>query len=386
MKNRRLVLVGLAAVALAAAFLHRPGRLTDLNITVSCARVLAEGGDPYLRDLIIDGVTYPCLYPPLAFDLFRPLAALLKTAPSFGPRAWSAFQVLLFLVLLWIWRKHFLKPGLDAARLPLALFAFGGPLLVVLHSGNAAATVESVLLWSAFALYAAGHDFAFVVVIALAAQIKLQPAVFLGLVLLRPRPNWRAFAAGAAGTLALFGLNEAVHPGLLSTFRDRLAAPSQGWPYERGPNNCSVLGFIQHALETAWKDRWSANVWSRRLFIPWFLFIAGATAAALRRGLSRRDTVLLVCAAYALLAPRFKDYSYFLLIPSTIVALESGIPNGLRAAIVILAMLNSTKDAAESIGMGQWSLFAGYFKVYASFLVWGVLVLHKNLELPVGKR
>lgn len=372
--SRRAILLALAAAALAAAFLHKPGKLTDLNITVSCARVLADGGDPYLRDLVIDGVTYPCLYPPLAFDLFRPLDALLTAAPSFGPRAWSAFQVLLFLGMLFVWRKHFLGPGLDAARLAFALAAFGGPLFVVLHAGNAAATVEALLLWTAFALFAAGHDLAFVAVIALAAQIKLQPAVFLVLVLLRPSPNWRAFVAGGAAAALLFGLNEAVHPGMLSSFRDRLADPSEGWPYERGPNNCSVLGFIQHALETAWKDRWSANAWSRRLFVPWALFVAAATAWALRRKPSRSETVLLVCAAYALLAPRFKDYSYFLLIPSAIVALESGIPNGLRAAIVILAFLNSTKAAALGIGMGQWALFAGYFKLYAAVLVWAVLV------------
>lgn len=372
--SRRAILLALAAAALAAAFLHKPGKLTDLNITVSCARVLADGGDPYLKDLVIDGVTYPCLYPPIAFDLFRPLDALLAAAPSFGPRAWSAFQVLLFIGMLFVWREHFFGPGLDAARLAFALAAFGGPLFVVLHSGNAAATVEALLLWSAFALFVAGHDLAFVSVIALAAQIKLQPAVFLVLVLLRPKPNWTAFAAGGSAAALLFGLNEAVHPGMLSSFQTSLSDPYQGWRHERGPNNCSVLGFIQHALETAWKDRWAANIWSRRLFIPCALFIAAMTGAALRRNASRRDTVLLVCAAYALLAPRFKDYSYFLLIPSAIVALESGIPNGLRAAIVILALLNSTKAAAIGLGMGQWAMFAGYFKLYAAVLVWAVLV------------
>jgi len=387
--SRRGVLLALAAAALAAAFLHRPGRVTDLNITVSCARVLAGGGDPYAQDLVIDGVTYPCLYPPLAFDMFRPLTALVDYAPAFGARAWSAFQVLLFLIMLYIWRSRFLAPGVEAARLAFALTAFGGPLFVVLHSGNAA-TVEQVLLWSAFALYAAGHDAAFVAAIALAAQFKLQPAVFLVLVLLRPKPNWRAFAAGGAAMLLLFGLNEAIHPGLLASMRARMTNPAEGWPYERGPNNCSVLGFVQHALETAWADRSAANVWSRRLFVPWALFVAAATVAALRRvwaaaqdeNAARRATVLLACAAYALLAPRFKDYAYFLLIPPALVALESGIPNGLRAAIVILALLNSTKAAALNLGMGQWALLAGYFKLYAAVLVWGVLVRRTKSPVP----
>jgi len=378
--SRKAVLLA-AGMAVAAGFLWTPGRVWDLQIYAACARELRGGGNPYARNVVVEDEGYPCMYPPLAIDLYRPVTALLDANPRLGVRVWNALQVFFFLCQLWIWRRYFLDEGIDAARLIFALIGFGGPLFVALHSGNGA-MFESLLLWAAFALFAAGKDMPFVIAIAAAAMIKLQPAAFFVLSLLRPRPAWRYFLLGGAAFGVLFGLNEAVHPGLLGSFLDRLADTRNGWRFERGPNNCAVLGFVQHILETAWGDRASAYDWARRLFVPWAIFVAAVTGAALRRvwsapkdeAAARRATVLLVCAAYALLAPRFKDYGYLILIPSALAALESDIPNGLRAAIIVLAMLNSTKAVAEKIGMGQWALFAGYFKLYATVLVWGVLV------------
>lgn len=394
--NRRKAALLAAALAVAAAFLAKPGRVWDLRIYEACARELRAGGNPYSRNVVIEGDSYPCMYPPLAIDLYRPAAALADWRPSASVRVWNALQVLFFLGTLWLWRRFFFDDGPDEARLLFALFGFGGPLFVALHSGNGA-MFESLLVWAALALYAAGREAGFVLTVAAAAMIKLQPAAFFAVPLLRPRPAWRYFLLGVAAFLLLFALNEAFHPGLLSAFRARLADSSEGWRFERGPNNCSVLGFLEHLLETAFRDRPLAVAWSRRLFVPWALCVTAGTAAALRRvwasgapeASARRETVLLACAAYALLAPRFKDYAYLLLLPSALAALEAGIPNGLRLAIVALATLNSTKAVAEKIGMGEWALLAGYFKLYAAVLVWGVLVARlpiNKLEYPVGKR
>ncbi|MEQ1919664.1 MAG: glycosyltransferase family 87 protein [Elusimicrobiota bacterium] len=383
--SRTASLLLAAGLAVAAGFFLAPSRAWDLKVYAACARELGAGRDPYIRDVVIDDVPYPCMYPPLAIDLYRPVAALMDASPSLAVRTWNALTVLLFLGMLLIWRRLFLGPGPDVLRLIFALFTFGGPLFIVLRCGNGAA-FEFLLIWSAFALFAAGRDLSFSLTIAAAALIKLQPAGFLGLLLLRPRPAWRYFFLGVTAFLLLFGLNEVVHPGLLASFRARLADPHEGWRWERGPNNCAVLGFMQHLLETAWGDRARADLWARRLFIPWALVITGATGAALRRiwtvvkdeAAAKRATVLLGCAAYALLAPRFKDYSYFILIPSALAALESDIPNGLRVAIVALAALDSTKSLAVSLGLGPWAILAGYFKMYATVLVWGVLAFRPH--------
>ncbi len=370
-----------AILAISAAFLWVPGKLLDLQICVSCARVLASGGDPYARDLVINDVTYPCLYPPLAFDLYRPITIFFDWNSSLAGRVWNAFQVLIFLGMLFIWKKRFLGAGPDAARLLFALFAFGGPLWVSLHSGNGA-SFEQLLIWAGFALYIDGRDMAYVLLIAVAAQLKMQPAPFLILVLLRPKPGWRPFIIGATAMILLFGLNRVLHPGMLESFWLRLQDIKEGWRYERGPNNCSVLGFIEHILETGPDERLVAVRRAHWLFAPWAVSIAAATGVALRRiwsaaqdeAAKKRATILLLCAAYALSAPRFKDYAYFLLIPSALAALESDISMGLRVSIIVLAVLNSTKSVAVNLGMGHWALFAGYFKLYATALVWFILI------------
>jgi hypothetical protein len=136
--------------------------------------------------------------------------------------------------------------------------------------------------------------------------------------------------------------------------------------------------------------------WAMRVNAVWSAAIAAVSAWTLRRiwtgegteTAKRRASLMLYAAAYALVAPRLKDYSFLLLIPPTLVALESDAPAGLRFAILLCALLDSTKAAAEKMGLGVWSLFAGYFKLYAVMLVWFVLVRipYKTVGNAPGKR
>lgn len=366
----------LLALALLGAFFIRPSRQPwDLQLCVACARTLASGESPYVEEQIVDGVSFPCLYPPLAFDLYRPFAALADPVPL-----WNALKLAALLALLWLWRARFLPPGRDLPRLAFALAAFGTPLFAEFRSGNAA-SLEQLALWGAFALFVSGRYMAYAVAIAAAAQLKLQPVLFLGLLLLAPKPRWRELLAGAGAFLLFFGLNELLHPGLAADYFSRLGAPFAAWRFERGPNNCAVWGFAQHMLEIALGNRPLAAAYASRLVLPWGAAVAALTYAAARRARSadipeeekRRRVVLLGAAAFALLAPRFKDYAFLLLIPPALSALETDAPRLWRGPLLVFALLNSTKAAAEGLGWGPWTPLAGYFKLYAAVLVWGVL-------------
>lgn len=387
-RPRDYILAAVITAAAAAAFFVRPGREPwDLKLCLACAETLAAGENPYAREQIIEGVSFPCLYPPLAFDLYRPFAALADPVP-----VWNALKVLVFAGLLLMWRR-FLGPGRELWRLAFAAAAFGSPFFVELRSGNAGA-LEQLALWGAFSLFAAGRYRAFALAIAAAAQFKLQPALFLGLLLLAPKPRWREFFLGSAAFAALYALNEGLHPGLLREYASRLADPFAAWRFERGPNNSAVWGFLQHMLEIALHNRPLAARWASLLVMPWACFVTAATVLAARRVAAaplseedkRRRVVLLGAAAFALLAPRFKDYAFFLLIPPALAALESSAPLLWRAPLLIFALLNSTKAAAERMGLGPWAPVAGYFKLYAAVLIWGVLVSGAiNAGFPDGK-
>lgn len=393
----RAVVVAALLLALCAGFFMRTKRLQwDLKVYLLCSRTLASGGDPYASMPVLDDVSYQCLYPPLATDLYRPFAAASDAwGHETGERLWAALKVLSLFLMLWVWRRWVLRPGPDLPRVLFAAVAYGTPFWSDFRSGNAS-SFEHLVLWGGLAAFVAGKDFLFASLIAVAAQPKLLPVAFLPLLLVHAKPRWRVFLGGCVLALALFALNEAVHPGLLKGFFRQLADPSQPWRYERGPNNCSVVGFLQHVLETAWGDRRLAASWAMRLDVLWAAAVVSLTGLSLRRILKdgggeedkRRRVMMLFIAAYALVVPRLKDYSFLLLIPPTIAALETDAPLAVRAAIVLFAVLDSTKALAEKAGMGRWNILAGYFKLYAVVLVWWILAFphEKAVENPSAKR
>ncbi len=393
-RTKCAVLAVLAALAAAAAPRAGTGKAQwDLKVYRACARILASGGDPYAAQPVVDGDRFQCLYPPLVLDLYRPFNFVSdELGAESGGRLWAALKVLSMALILWLWRDFILRPGGDLRRLLFALIAYGSPFWSDFRAGNAG-SFEHLALWGALAAFIAERDALFAVLVAAAAQPKLLPLAFLPLAVAKPRPNARAFLLGAALAAGAFALNEGVHPGLLKAFFRQLGDAGQPWRYERGPNNCAFVGLLQHALETAWRDRARAASWALRADAVWTAAVVSATAWSLRllwRGEDReadkrRRAAMLYAAAYALVAPRLKDYSFLLLIPPTIVALESDAPLALRAAILVCALLNSTKALAEKAGLGAWSLLAGYFKLYAVMLVWLALAFHWNSPRQSGR-
>ncbi len=355
----------------------------DLKVYMACSRTLASGGDPYTSVPTVDGIGYQCLYPPMTTDLYRPFAAMSDAWAGAGEKVWAGLKVLSLFLMLWLWREYLLPPGADFPRLLFIALAYGSPFWSDFRAGNAA-SFEHLVLWAGLAAFVAGKDLWFVVLVAAAAQPKLLPVAFLGLALARPKPRPMLFIGGVALALAAFGLNELIHPGLLKSFFHQLGDPSQPWRYERGPNNCATWGFFEHVSEVAFGDRARAVSFATSVHFLWSAAVAALTSFALFRTwrgngterAKRLSTVLLFATAYALIVPRLKDYSFFLLIPPTLAALESGAPAPILWTIALFAVLNSTKALGAKLGMGRWDILLGYFKLYAVVLVWGVLAVH----------
>ena len=395
---RKRLILGAALAALIAGVAIRVDTVKtqwDLKVYMECSRALASGGDPYTTYPLFNGDHFQCLYPPLIIDLYRPFNFIsTQFHGDEGERLWAVLKVLSMVLMLWLWRERILRPGNDLRRLVFAGIAYGSPFWSDFRAGNAG-SFEHVVIWAAFAAFIAEKDLLFAVLIAAAAQPKLLPMAFLPLLIAKSRPNLRSFAIGGVLASAAFSLNERVHPGLLKEFFLQLGDPRQPWHYERGPNNCAFVGLVQHALETGlhntalemtWHDRLLAMHWAKRVSAVWSIAVAAVTAWSLNnlwRGPGaekdkRRASVMLYAAAYAMMAPRLKDYSFLLLIPPTLTALESDAPLALRAFILIFALLDSTKALAEKAGLGVWALFAGYFKLYAAILVWVALAFPRR--------
>src|SRR5438132_4607300 len=112
-----------------------------------------------------------------------------------------------------------------------------------------------------------------------------------------------AFGLSAGGFLAMLGLQRVIAPEWFAEFVRRSAGVD-----ERGPSNPALLALIRDIVAQPPLAA-AATV----VAVAGILVLSGR---ALRRsGADPASRVMLVAVAYALIAPRFKDYSYVLLFP-----------------------------------------------------------------------
>jgi len=109
-----------------------------------------------------------------------------------------------------------------------------------------------------------------------------------------------------------------------------------------------------------------------------------ATGAALRRlrtnggDGSQRTGIFLFCMAYAIILPRFPDYSYILLLVPTYVLLRETDISGV-VPLFVLASLPVT--GCRLPGGGAWLMAFRYYPLLLAFAVWGLY-----LRLAFGRR
>ena len=346
----------------------------DLKVYMGCSRALAQGDDPYRQDQFLNGVGFPCLYTPVILDAYRPFAKLCDaTRTQAGRHLWSLLKILAAVALIFIWKKWFIPLRLGLYPTLFLALAYGGPFLLDFRCGNAA-SFEQVVLWAGFAAMVSECDWLFGGLVSLASLIKFTPLAFLGLLLLRPKPRWGVFAGSLALFAALMGLNQFLHPGLLSEYFRQLAGGDQAWRYEGGPNNCSTFAFLEQGFEDLLGGRARATLLAQIAYAPLAAAILWISVQTLRRLKTGKERSLCSCLAYALLVPRMKDYTFILLLAPTFFILESPISAGLRWSILALAFLNSTKGLAKTAGLGHLSFLFAYFKLYAAVLAWWAYV------------
>ncbi len=220
---------------------------SDLEIFLAAARELLAGGDPYQPFLI--GASF--VYPPTAFLLFTPLAALPEklAALIFGGLSALAYFGALW-ILLWL-----LQPAVRGIRLVarVALFCLFTPFLVTLLIGQVNALI--LLLLSLFLLGVSDERWGWLGDLALAAAIwiKMSPALLVVYPLLRRDGRRLArLGVGLLGwwllALLCFGFQPwlsfaGIFPELLTSPSNRtLVAPMEWLPFDS-----PLLG-----LEVAW--------------------------------------------------------------------------------------------------------------------------------------
>ena len=176
--------------------------------------------------------------------------------------------------------------------------------------------INGCLLWSAFVMYLGRRYGLFALLIFLSALCKNVEILFLGLLLFeRDTKAYRWFAAGLLSFIALHVAGYLSYPAFYKEWLHNVNTIPE-W----GALNPASLPAIEGAVFGLCHLLGLYDVWGRMgqmvylVYVPALLI--GSWFALRRVDFSRDRIALLMLAifAYALILPRFKDYSYVLLI------------------------------------------------------------------------
>lgn len=313
------------------------------------------------------------VYPPLTLLVFWPLTVL--TFPS-AYYVWLLLKVAALAGLGWVWSRWFVGVSELPTLLFLAGFAFNSTLIRDLNAGNVSA-LEQLGLWLAIALIDRDRLGAFGLLIITISQFKVTPVLFLLLLVWRQRPQWIPLVLSAGAAAVLFSLNLLVSPRLTSEFI-RIASVRD----ERGALNPSSLALIRDALEWMGAPPSAPGV-DLVLFLCVVVMVWGLTICTVLKRRSWRPeertsigTTTLLCFAYALTMPRFKDYSYMLLlIPTWRLLTHSSVRWVTPVAWV--AVLASSNYVSEVLWQSS-----SYMPLATAFMLWALSLV----ELHFGRR
>jgi hypothetical protein len=318
------------------------------------------GKDPYRGE----GLSF--FHPPI----FLPFYSLFARIPyRVGYELWLAAKMVCLTALLLVWNRYFVRLRPAWPTILFFVFAFNGAIYADLVSGNVS-LFEQSLIWLGFALMLKERYAASALCIALSAQWKVTPLFLLSALMFAPKPQWAAMVAGLAAFGGLFSLNLLVHPDLFTRFRQVVPLLD-----ERAPDNPCTLALLRDIADML--GRAGVHVPSAAVMAVYCAISLGIVTVSAAYLLRRRRegrcpdlamVCLFLCVVLALISPRFKTYSYILVLVPTLYALRAR-PRQLVPLIAVFAFItgsDSTLPFRSVLG-----LLAGYTSLFAVLALWG---------------
>ena len=360
---------------------HPDQNLWDFQKDYYWAKAFVHGLNPYdvkTVTSLADRPHFPFLYMPLSLFFFVPFTLLsCETARMIA----LGFYVTVLLITFMAFSRRLiaLRDLLGLFSL-FAVLAFNGAINKSIHTGNVA-SLESALIFLAFMCWLKGRHTWFLICIFAASIFKLTPLFFLGLTFFNTTPRWRS----AAIFLGVFLLAEAI------PFRAMSISLHEWLPYAKvnvGGCQCFGYGFINPSALCMLKDLltkggtvvvlkplisavftlWVVAVFFVTIRAGIFLFREG-------RGESRVDLVVLAILCYALVLPRFQDYSWVLLIPAVFRVLMVREYARTAGPLMVFCLLPQREDTIP--GLSMFFKIAGfYLPLLVAFGAWLLLVLN----------
>jgi hypothetical protein len=342
-------LFGAAALILMAAFMFidiamQPKALHwDFASYYYVGQAVRNGADPY--DTQVTSALYGQHLDPYGYNpvtLF-PLEFLSRLDYTSASRLFLFLKFLCLVALLFIWKRVFLKDGGGLDFFLLCLLGYNTAIFIDLRCGNVG-LFEQLFLWVAFWAFLRRRFVVFCLLIFLVSLIKVQPLFFLGLLLFCE--DKRKIFYGL-GTLAVFVFLNVVTgimaPGLFTGYLHRAFVCLQ----ETGIANPSSLDFVRRIIPLFGID--TKTVLSQAvvfviyggIVLTVFIFSLKAVIRlkSFEPELRGRWLIFLFCFVFALVCPRFKSYTYILLLVPTYAVIKKTIDLPVAPWLVLFVVL-----------------------------------------------
>lgn len=349
----------------------------DFRIYYYAAEADAIGLNPYDSETISTLAKMPIglnfVYHPICLFIFKPLLAMdYKTAYDLYLLAKCA--VLLAIMLLW--RKEYSVCRDGPMFYLFCVLAFNSAIPLDLMAGNVS-IFEQLFIWLSFSFLLRGKPLLFMISVVVASMFKISPLILLtlGPIVMGKRGYYFLF-----GGLISFGLILVISyisdPALFGNFIKNAAALN-----ERGIVDPSVLALIKDPFILLERR---AGI-SLPIGIAYALYAGGIIAILT---VSRKSYLLLknshieeknmliiffVCVVLALVLPRFKSYSYILLIvPSYYLIKSITIKN--VYPFLFIAMILTTVSRWNI--PGSQIMIRAFWDYYSLLLAFGIWLLY----------
>jgi hypothetical protein len=304
------------------------------------AKVYFNGGNPYnLAEFSTStykyvGVQY--IYPVYALYLFKPMLLFDFQTAYF---VWFALKVLILAFLLIFWRKYFLEDKrYELLFFVFAAFAFRETIIRDLYAGNVS-LIEQLLIWLAAYYFIKKKPGQFTILIVASTLFKMTSIALLLLLLFDRDMRSMIFMFLGLGFFQILNIvSISSNVSYLTTIRQAAFYAT----IKSGYNNPSSFAFINYLTgkisNQAGQPIPHLDI---TIYILLVMFLLIATYQFIKKHnfqANRMEIIVGTFLIYSLISPRFKDYSYILLIMPALYVIRNAMSTMYTRAIAVLAI------------------------------------------------
>jgi len=355
----------------------------DFAANYYAAKAYFSGQDPYdarTVSRLTDRKLLPSVYAPFALFFFNIFAAADYRIAYY---IYLLLKCIVLLALILLWRNRFLDRQVDAMFYILCALAFNMTIFLDLRAGNIA-LFEQLAMWLAFWFYLKRRYLWFCLPLVFISAFKIQPLLLLALLLFTDERKKYIYLLGSlVAFLGIYLLPFISRPELFSSLVVKAGGFLKDGGVDHPIDNPSMLWFIQSIAKTLFAVCGIAL--SEKFQLTVYLGVVILVAFVSARGLSylrmsalkdkEKYMICLAAVAYALVNPRFKDYSYIILIVPAYFIIKKASCVKADALFFILAIIPSFPVVFNLAGsfypllvaIGLWCLYL--YHIYNSRLM-----------------